>query len=337
MRLIELVKAYPNKKWNWWELSKNPCITLQDVLDNPQLPFIDDGVSLNENVTIFDISSSFPLNSELLSRRDFYTEKDYIEHPEIDWCIVHLVKKILSVDYILKHFDLSDNYIVAHMSSNETLNINHIINNLHLEWHWKSVSSNPGIKISDILNHPELPWNYDLVSRYIKIPVEDIVSNPHIPWNYEELSSNKNIKVSEMLKYDLPWDTYSMCLYNPTLEEQDIINYPNLKWHMGFLQANHNISVDFILEYNKTKNNYIGVLKDLTLEKINNSNPTWFSMGSVANLSNITLKDILDNSHLIHFNLKHYSSNRFVKIEDVYNNPDLDWDWCKLSSNTFDL
>jgi len=56
MRLIDLVNKYPDKKWSWPLLSKNPNITMKDILDNPDKPWNWEIVSSNYNITMeFDI------------------------------------------------------------------------------------------------------------------------------------------------------------------------------------------------------------------------------------------------------------------------------------------
>ncbi len=338
MRLIELVKAYSNKPWDWFALSTNPCITLQDILDNPDLPFIWQGVSANPNVTIYDISLSYPLDSEIVSRRKFYTEKDFYEHQEINWCKHYLAEYILSVDYILENFDIADCSIMDFLSCNNTLRIHHLINNKHLMWDWMAVSKNNGITFKDVVNNPDLSWYYPNICRFLKISINDIINEKNFPWNFDSLSCNENIKVSDMLDHqEMPWNYISISLYNNTLTEQDIINYPDLEWDFGFMKTNRNISIKFILEYNKTRGYYIGSHEDLTLELIENYYDCWFSMGNVAKYSKITLQDILENTHIIDFNIKNYSLNKHLHVIDVFNNPELDWDWKELSSNTFDL
>jgi len=56
IRLIDVVELFPNKPWDYIWLSKNPNITFQDVLENPELPWNYDTLSKNPNITM---ASSF--------------------------------------------------------------------------------------------------------------------------------------------------------------------------------------------------------------------------------------------------------------------------------------
>jgi len=53
--ILELLKKYPHKRWNWYELSKNPKIPLWFIEENPQLRWDWVGVSANPNVTMDDV------------------------------------------------------------------------------------------------------------------------------------------------------------------------------------------------------------------------------------------------------------------------------------------
>jgi hypothetical protein len=39
MRLIDLINMFPDKPWNWKSLSRNPNITMKDVINHPDKPW----------------------------------------------------------------------------------------------------------------------------------------------------------------------------------------------------------------------------------------------------------------------------------------------------------
>lgn len=51
-QLQKLINAYPNKPWNWTILSRNPNITMDDVLARPDKAWNWGSLSLNPNITI---------------------------------------------------------------------------------------------------------------------------------------------------------------------------------------------------------------------------------------------------------------------------------------------
>jgi hypothetical protein len=83
MRLIDLVTALPHKEWKWSELSWNPNITFQDVLENPDKPWDWYGLSMNRNITMKDVleNPDKPWNWYHLSWHQFGYQKPE-ENPE---------------------------------------------------------------------------------------------------------------------------------------------------------------------------------------------------------------------------------------------------------------
>ena len=51
-KFIKLIKKYPNKKWDWYEISHNPNIKMEDIENNPDKPWNWDGISKNQNITM---------------------------------------------------------------------------------------------------------------------------------------------------------------------------------------------------------------------------------------------------------------------------------------------
>ena len=72
MKLIDLVLKFPDKSWNWYQLSCNPNITFQNVLDHPDLPWAWYWLSENPNITFQNI----------------------LDHPDLpwDWCNLSINK-----------------------------------------------------------------------------------------------------------------------------------------------------------------------------------------------------------------------------------------------------
>ena len=49
--LINLIKKYPDKEWNWYYISANPNITWKDIKENPSKPWDCECISSNPNIT----------------------------------------------------------------------------------------------------------------------------------------------------------------------------------------------------------------------------------------------------------------------------------------------
>ena len=61
--LIRLLEAFPDKPWDWDYISRNPNITMKDILEHHEFPWDWDYISRNPNITL----------------------KDILEHPDKPW------------------------------------------------------------------------------------------------------------------------------------------------------------------------------------------------------------------------------------------------------------
>ena len=55
----KIIREYPDKPWDWFEISRNPNITLDFIEANPDKPWDWSGISLNPNIT-FDFIEANP-------------------------------------------------------------------------------------------------------------------------------------------------------------------------------------------------------------------------------------------------------------------------------------
>ena len=49
---IEMINKYPNKNWNWWEISCHENITMDIIEKYPNKPWDWKGISCNPNLTL---------------------------------------------------------------------------------------------------------------------------------------------------------------------------------------------------------------------------------------------------------------------------------------------
>ena len=55
MNILHLVNKYPDKPWDWYNISRNPNITMAYILANADKPWDWSGISYNKNITMTDI------------------------------------------------------------------------------------------------------------------------------------------------------------------------------------------------------------------------------------------------------------------------------------------
>ena len=55
MNITYLINKYPDKQWDWYQLSRNPNITIQDILSRPDKQWDWACLSRYANITIKDV------------------------------------------------------------------------------------------------------------------------------------------------------------------------------------------------------------------------------------------------------------------------------------------
>jgi len=140
--LEKILLAYPNKKWNFKDLSMNPNISLNFIINNPQFKWNYKSLCEHPLLTIEFIKKN-KLNKSNLAM-NLYLSPEYL----------------ISINDDLD--DLEDLVDILH--DNKLLSVEFIKNNLHLDWNWGNLVYNPAITVSDIKNNPDLPWR---VGHYI--------------------------------------------------------------------------------------------------------------------------------------------------------------------------
>jgi hypothetical protein len=108
------VLDYPDKPWNWDELSRNINITLTNIFDHPDKPWDWDWISENPNITFKDVLDhpDKSWNWDELSRHPNITFKDVFNHSNKpwNWHIICINSKIINT-YFPSLLDLGIIYV----------------------------------------------------------------------------------------------------------------------------------------------------------------------------------------------------------------------------------
>ena len=268
---IEILRKNLSKPFNWRLVCKNPLITINDIMDNPNFPWIIDYNELsnrtfltiefiekhiNENWDWKKLSSNIFLTMEFiekhvdknwdwyeLSNKPFLTMefiKRHIDKP-FDWKRI-IANHNLDLELVLKYPEKNWDWIV--LSLNKNLTINLILKNIDKKWNWDYISRNSNITIKDILDNPDLPWDWYWVSLNKNITIDFIKNNLSKKWNWDYISYNSNITIKDILDNpDLPWE-WNFVSLNRNLTLTDVLNNIDLDWNYSNICANKNINVE---------------------------------------------------------------------------------------------
>lgn len=238
---IPFMKHFSNKL-DWFRISAR--IDFHLVIENPDLPWCSEGLSLNEKITVDEI----------------------IENPQIEWNF-----KLLS-----KHIDI--NFIYANTAllwDDKTLlkrvNLNFIREHFNPKWlDYSAISYNPNLTIEFILEYPSFYWYWESV--YANLKLEDIIKH-HLQLAHFEAFQRvyPNYCVEHYQENILNWPILANRVSLDILEK-----YPNKPW--TDLSYNKNITMDFILEHPALPWDYKGLSgnNQITLQDIlNNWDKPW--------------------------------------------------------------
>ena len=280
--LTFLLNKYPNKNWDWFELSKNPNITKEYIDNNLHFPWNWNlGVSSNRNVDIefiekhkdkkwnwLFLSSHIKLNQKSLIK---YKDKLnfcklslnpnlsldlVINNPKLYWNYNNLLlNPIMTVDFFLKYKNkLFSNVYFSNqlLSMNPEITIdelNKLYINKRQKLDWKLVSKyNKNITFDYYNNHIcKKLFSLKYLSKNENITIKNIEDNPLIKWCWTKISSNPNINLNFMIKNDdkfIDFDWFELSK-NKGITMQDIDNY-NFSWNWDGISMNPNITIDFI-------------------------------------------------------------------------------------------
>ena len=118
-------------EWNVDDVQRNPSITVQDMFNNPDLPWDGHWPDNDENENPI-LNANWWLNPNV-------TINDLIEHNKME----------------PEHWETVSFYTPIFC----------ILENIQYPWNWDKVSSNPSLTVDVVVNNPQIKWNYQNISN----------------------------------------------------------------------------------------------------------------------------------------------------------------------------
>ena len=254
---IQTIKAHI-QDIDWGKVSQGEGITINDIIENPQLPWRYDYLSWRNDLTIpFLRQYKHKLNWTHISKKK-RSITDIIENIDLPWDFNEISSWVLWSD-VEDHPELPWNF--NDMSSNENITPNVIMANPHCHWNYSklcqkmpldflyenkldydSLSNNLNITINYIIEHQDQPWNYGSLACNRSITFEDIQRTPYLPWDIEDLYYDHTDKMIDILpNYCISWRRAS---HEASLDT--IIKHPNKPWNYSELSLNPRVTIEYI-------------------------------------------------------------------------------------------
>jgi hypothetical protein len=232
-KLIDLVNATQQLKWNYESLSRNRNIYPDDISNNllptagnSIFPFNKTSLSFNPNITL-DFVLQYPdISTETvkwswngLTRNKNINIYDKIKNLDLPWIFKRLTESI-------EHLDNYD-FLLEHPDK---------------PWDWEVLSYN--VPFSFILEHPELPWVKTWVSTNETITFDDIIKYQDFKWDYDKLSWNIPLDIlTTQTLFPINYDNLSI---NNTLTSKYLLAHVDEKWNNVLLSKNENLNFDVL-------------------------------------------------------------------------------------------
>lgn len=185
---------------NMFYLSQNRSISINDVLNNPELDWDFEMLSGNPAIKFRDVlnNSTLQWNYTALSRNPSVTMQHVLDHPSIPWDI-----------YWLSH--------------NPSITLQNVIDHYALRWDITQFSCNRSLTFTDVCTHTYMKWHFprvELCATMNMDNIRDILMNidvryvhawPWIPYTIYNLSCNPSVSLNDMLSNpDIEWDTTAL-------------------------------------------------------------------------------------------------------------------------------
>lgn len=208
-----IIKPNEVKRINWQQISANPSVTMQDVLNYPSYGWDHQYLSLNPNINsnfILNEGRSFNWDASFVSANPGITAKDIFKNS---------LKSLFEWNY-------------KTLSTNQNLPIVYVKDNLTREWNYHEISRTADLV--DIEQFSQIRWDPHGLSMNRNMKNEYIMNHPSIPWHLPSIVANPSISI------DYDWirkhwkDSKSIESYmssNPTITNDWIKkNKSNVDW-----------------------------------------------------------------------------------------------------------
>ena len=181
---VDILQKYPDKPWDWYVISLYKT-EWNDVLENPDIPWVYNNLLNSNSINYNIISSNFDkfTNWLCISANSNITIKDIIDNPDKPWNFEYItVNPNITPQNIIDYPNLPWDWRNIHRNINMTFELikDIPVNKLY----WRGITSHQNITQDIIDKNPDKPWikyqiiNYKLPkslrSNIFEVPFEKI-------------------------------------------------------------------------------------------------------------------------------------------------------------------
>lgn len=219
---FKLIRNNPEIDWKWRRVSENNSIVLEDVINNPSLPW---SIHLFRNQLFAELLERVDCR-ELLEK---YCGGNIIyltAYVPLQYIVSNYNKLPWSVPEIKHKLQMKKNG--HHQTIWDYLPLFEIYPELLSAFPDKESQNPPMSFVRKTLRY----WSMDLLSRYVQ--PTDFLENRDLSWNYEVLLYNKNMPANIMISHiaeHVPWNSYVWYNITKDIDIDYIVSHPKNTWH----------------------------------------------------------------------------------------------------------
>lgn len=228
---IEWVDKYPDKKWDWEAITQSKNITLEFIKNNPHYPWKYTSMLFNPQCNIdwieFMVENKIDIwwgdygISDHKNLRFSWIEK----FPNIDWCWE------IYIPYN-KYLDITKENIIKYG-----------LDKIASKGYINPFSKNINLTLEIIEMFPKSKWDVKELSKNPNLTIEWINKFPKSKWDFSELSKNPNLTIEWINKF--PKATGGFIKW--------MNEYPKDKWDFKQISKNPNLTIEWINQFPEEK------------------------------------------------------------------------------------
>lgn len=322
--LEQLVLKYPDKPWNWIELSSNRSVTWNLVQKLSNKPW--DWINLASNPGISWRT--------LFANLDKFSMKWVSANPNVTADVVKSYKLRwdrdgLSMNSNITADDLVDMgfYIDYTKPENYSIYMESFDGESLRDYEsiWRNLSETT---TTDMVNkYRDKSWNFDIMSRNPKVVATRVTDYKKEKWDWHSLSENPSI-IPEDIDIEDPW-IWDDLSQNKAITWEFIQEHPYFPWSYCFMGCNPNITMKIVEDNPEHVWVFFDTNPNITLEFVETRGVCCYSLLS-GNLG-ITLDEILSLDR--DWDWAEISKRSDLTFDIVDSNIDLPWDFDAMSQN----
>lgn len=259
--LIRLIEEFPNKRWDCYELSRNPNLSLDYILSHPKISRDILWLGRNPNLTINYILKHPEINWwnwASVSSNSRITLEDIDNYPELpwDWQFVAMNSNI-TMEFILKHIDkFNSKNVCMFLGCSSNITIQDIENYPVLFWNKSSLSCNPNVTLDYMVDHPtddhNNDWDCYSIAEHTSVSVQDIYMK--YPEFFTDgkftsaLARNPNVTIDIIKNYPEFKLKKNTMWQNPSITLEDIESFDENDIDYEFVSLNPNLTYEWIVK-----------------------------------------------------------------------------------------